>query len=43
MPVAAPNATRPLPEGKDTPSRKRVWESPPVPTVSGISMWLSQE
>mmetsp|Transcript_18752 Transcript_18752/g.50907 ORF Transcript_18752/g.50907 Transcript_18752/m.50907 type:complete len:214 (-) Transcript_18752:1204-1845(-) len=42
-PVAAAKATRPLPAGKDTPSGKRVWESPPVPTPSGTSMRFSQE
>jgi hypothetical protein len=41
-PVAAPNATRPEPAGKLMPMGKRVWLSPPVPTVSGSSMRLSQ-
>mmetsp|Transcript_72110 Transcript_72110/g.201251 ORF Transcript_72110/g.201251 Transcript_72110/m.201251 type:complete len:216 (+) Transcript_72110:781-1428(+) len=42
-PVAAANATAPEPAGKEMPIGKRVWESPPVPTVSGSSMRLSQE
>ena len=42
-PVAAPNATRPEPAGKEMPIGKRVCESPPVPTVSGSSMRLSHE
>mmetsp|Transcript_17449 Transcript_17449/g.54505 ORF Transcript_17449/g.54505 Transcript_17449/m.54505 type:complete len:201 (-) Transcript_17449:1426-2028(-) len=42
-PVAAAKATRPEPAGKDMPSGNRVWESPPVPTVSGRSMRLIQE
>mmetsp|Transcript_11440 Transcript_11440/g.22793 ORF Transcript_11440/g.22793 Transcript_11440/m.22793 type:complete len:317 (-) Transcript_11440:1034-1984(-) len=42
-PVAAAKATRPDPAGNDTPMGKRVWESPPVPTVSGTSMRLSHE
>ena len=42
-PVAAPNATKPEPAGKEMPMGKRVCESPPVPTVSGSSMRLSQE
>jgi aconitase B len=29
--------------GKEIPMGKRVWESPPVPTVSGSSMRFSQE
>jgi len=41
-PVAAPKATRPEPAGKLMPIGKRVWLSPPVPTVSGSSMRLSQ-
>ena len=40
--VAAANATRPEPAGNETPIGKRVCESPPVPTVSGSSMRLSQ-
>jgi len=43
MPAAAANATRPEPAGKEMPIGKRVCESPPVPTVSGSSMRLSQE
>mmetsp|Transcript_20800 Transcript_20800/g.38877 ORF Transcript_20800/g.38877 Transcript_20800/m.38877 type:complete len:246 (+) Transcript_20800:791-1528(+) len=42
-PVAAAKATRPDPAGKEIPMGKRVWESPPVPTVSGTSMRLSHE
>mmetsp|Transcript_11567 Transcript_11567/g.38248 ORF Transcript_11567/g.38248 Transcript_11567/m.38248 type:complete len:235 (+) Transcript_11567:610-1314(+) len=41
-PVAAPNATSPLPAGKEMPIGNRVCESPPVPTVSGKSMRFSQ-
>ena len=41
-PVAAPKATKPEPAGKLMPIGKRVWLSPPVPTVSGSSMRLSQ-
>jgi hypothetical protein len=41
-PVAAPKATRPDPAGKLMPIGKRVWLSPPVPTVSGSSRRLSQ-
>ena len=41
-PVAAPKATRPEPAGKLMPIGKRVWLSPPVPTVSGSSRRLSQ-
>lgn len=41
-PVAAANATRPEPAGNEIPIGKRVCESPPVPTVSGSSMRLSQ-
>ncbi len=41
-PVAAPKATRPEPAGKLMPIGKRVWLSPPVPTVSGSSSRLSQ-
>ena len=43
MPRAAAKATRPEPAGKEMPMGKRVWESPPVPTVSGSSMRFSQE
>ena len=43
MPVAAANATSPEPPGKEIPSGKRVWESAPVPTVSGSSMRFNQE
>src|SRR5690606_34387924 len=39
--VAAAKATRPEPAGKEMPIGKRVWESPPVPTVSGSSMRFS--
>ncbi|MNP44290.1 hypothetical protein D3C76_1381430 [compost metagenome] len=42
-PVAAANATRPEPAGNEMPIGKRVWESPPVPTVSGSSMRFSHE
>ena len=42
-PVAAAKATRPEPAGKEMPIGKRVWLSPPVPTVSGISRRFSQE
>ena len=42
-PVAAAKATRPEPAGKEMPMGKRVWESPPVPTVSGSSRRFSQE
>mmetsp|Transcript_7830 Transcript_7830/g.21967 ORF Transcript_7830/g.21967 Transcript_7830/m.21967 type:complete len:267 (-) Transcript_7830:1452-2252(-) len=42
-PVAAAKATKPDPAGKEMPTGKRVCESPPVPTVSGNSMRLSQE
>ena len=38
----AAKATRPEPAGKEMPIGKRVWLSPPVPTVSGSSMRLSQ-
>ncbi len=41
-PVAAAKATRPEPAGKEMPMGKRVWESPPVPTVSGSSRRFSQ-
>ena len=41
-PVAAAKATKPEPAGNEIPIGKRVWESPPVPTVSGSSMRLSQ-
>ena len=42
-PVAAANATKPEPAGNEIPIGKRVWLSPPVPTVSGNNMRLSQE
>ena len=42
-PVAAAKATNPEPAGKEMPIGKRVWLSPPVPTVSGSSRRLSQE
>ena len=42
-PVAAAKATKPEPAGKLMPIGKRVCESPPVPTVSGNNMRLSQE
>src|SRR3546814_10522150 len=41
-PVAAANATRPEPAGNEIPIGKRVWESPPVPTVSGSNMRFNQ-
>ena len=41
-PMAAAKATSPDPAGKEMPSGKRVWLSPPVPTVSGSNMRLSQ-
>ena len=41
-PVAAAKATSPEPAGKEMPRGKRVWLSPPVPTVSGSSMRFSQ-
>ena len=45
-PVAAAKATRPEPAGKEIPIGNRVWESPPVPTVSGssrrfIQLWMT--
>mmetsp|Transcript_66930 Transcript_66930/g.134904 ORF Transcript_66930/g.134904 Transcript_66930/m.134904 type:complete len:212 (+) Transcript_66930:489-1124(+) len=42
LPVAAAKATNPEPAGNEIPIGKRVWLSPPVPTVSGSSMRLSQ-
>ena len=42
-PVAAAKATKPEPAGKEIPIGKRVWLSPPVPTVSGNSRRLSHE
>ena len=42
-PMAPAKATRPEPAGKEMPIGKRVWESPPVPTVSGSSRRFSQE
>ena len=42
-PMAPAKATRPEPAGKQMPMGKRVWESPPVPTVSGRSRRFSQE
>ena len=42
-PSAAANATNPEPAGKEIPRGKRVWESPPVPTVSGNSIRFNQE
>ena len=42
-PVAAAKATKPEPAGKEIPKGKRVCESPPLPTVSGSSIRLSQE
>ena len=42
-PVAAAKATRPEPAGNEIPIGKRVCESPPVPTVSGNNIRLSQE
>ena len=41
-PVAAAKATRPEPAGKEIPIGKRVWLSPPVPTVSGINKRFNQ-
>ena len=41
-PKAAAKAIRPDPAGKLMPTGNRVWESPPVPTVSGSSIRLSQ-
>ena len=42
-PKAPANATNPEPAGKDIPKGKRVWESPPVPTVSGNNIRFNQE
>ena len=42
-PKAAPNATNPEPAGKLIPIGNLVWESPPVPTVSGKSILFNQE
>ena len=42
-PRAPAKATSPDPAGKLKPIGKRVWESPPVPIVSGRSRRLSQE
>ena len=42
-PVAAAKATKPLPAGNEMPTGNLVCESPPVPTVSGRSILLSQE
>ena len=42
-PVAAANATKPDPAGKEIPIGNRVCESPPVPTVSGSNMRFSHE
>ena len=42
-PVAAANATKPEPAGKLIPIGKRVWLSPPVPTVSGNNRRFNQE
>ena len=41
-PVAAAKATRPEPAGNESPIGNLVWESPPVPQVSGRVMRLSQ-
>ena len=41
-PVAAANATRPDPAGKEMPMGKRVWLSPPVPHVSGNNKRFNQ-
>ena len=41
-PVAAANATKPDPAGKEMPIGKRVWLSPPVPQVSGKSRRFNQ-
>mmetsp|Transcript_2179 Transcript_2179/g.3049 ORF Transcript_2179/g.3049 Transcript_2179/m.3049 type:complete len:235 (-) Transcript_2179:1116-1820(-) len=43
IPVAAAKATNPDPAGKEIPIGKRVWESPPVPTVSGNNIRFNQE
>ena len=42
-PVTAAKATNPLPAGKLMPIGNRVCESPPVPTLSGNTIRLSQE
>ena len=42
-PVAAANATKPEPAGNEIPIGKRVCESPPVPTVSGINKRFNHE
>ena len=42
IPVAAANATKPDPAGNEIPMGKRVWESPPVPTVSGSNIRFNQ-
>ena len=42
-PMAAAKATNPEPAGKEIPIGNRVWESPPVPTVSGRIIRLSHE
>jgi len=42
-PGAAPKAIRPEPAGKLMPMGKRVWESPPMPMVSGSSMRINHE
>ncbi len=42
-PRAPAKATRPDPAGNEMPIGNRVWESPPVPTVSGRPRRFSQE
>ena len=42
-PRAPAKATRPDPAGRLSPIGKRVWESPPVPMVSGRMRRFSQE
>ena len=43
LPVTAAKATKPEPAGNEIPIGKRVWLSPPVPTVSGKTIRLSHE
>ena len=42
-PIAAANATKPDPAGKEIPNGNLVCESPPVPTLSGKIILLSHE
>ena len=42
-PSAAPKATNPEPAGKLIPKGNLVWESPPVPTMSGSNILFNQE